>query len=246
MAKRDHVPACHPDKPYWAKGLCRNCYIRSRLDATGRRRKRKPKAFAACHPDRPMMAMGKCTECYLREYHQKHREKQLAGVRRARLKFLYGLTQAEYESMWRSQGGKCAICACDLSSSKVKPMIDHCHSTNIVRGLLCSKCNFGLGCFSDNGDHLQAAIDYLLHWKSMEGSAKVIPFPGRLSRGKYAALKRRTGRSDCEIHREAIASWLSAGRNAKTIWNDLVNGYGFSGGYDSVKRFVRNLRRPAA
>jgi transposase len=48
--------------------------------------------------------------------------------------------------------------------------------------------------------------------------------------------------SACEHHREAIELWLSRGRNAKAIWQDLVDIHGFAGGYQSVKRFVRHLR----
>ena len=48
--------------------------------------------------------------------------------------------------------------------------------------------------------------------------------------------------SVCELHREAIEVGLSKGRNAMAIWQDLVDVYGFPGGYQSVKRFVRKLR----
>src|SRR5207237_1207806 len=48
--------------------------------------------------------------------------------------------------------------------------------------------------------------------------------------------------SACEIHRETIEMGLSQGRNAMAIWQGLVDASGFSGGYQSVKRFVRKLR----
>jgi transposase len=48
--------------------------------------------------------------------------------------------------------------------------------------------------------------------------------------------------STCEAYRDAIEVGLSRGRNAKAIWQDLVDAYGFSGGYQSVKRFVRKFR----
>jgi transposase len=50
------------------------------------------------------------------------------------------------------------------------------------------------------------------------------------------------GRSACEPHRETIELELSKGRNAKGIWQDLVDSSGFAGGYQSVKRFIRQLR----
>ena len=48
--------------------------------------------------------------------------------------------------------------------------------------------------------------------------------------------------SACEPYREAIELGLSQGRNAMAIWQDLVDAHGFTGGYQSVKRFVRKLR----
>ena len=48
--------------------------------------------------------------------------------------------------------------------------------------------------------------------------------------------------SDCEPFREAIELGLRRGRNAMGIWQDIVTDHGFSGGYNTVKRFVRKLR----
>jgi hypothetical protein len=42
-----------------------------------------------------------------------------------------------------------------------RPVIDHCHITGKVRGLLCSKCNKALGLFSDNLNTLEQALKYL-------------------------------------------------------------------------------------
>ena len=47
--------------------------------------------------------------------------------------------------------------------------------------------------------------------------------------------------SVCAVHRDAIELGLSRGRNAMAIWQDLVDTRGFTGGYQSVKRFVRKL-----
>jgi transposase len=70
---------------------------------------------------------------------------------------------------------------------------------------------------------------------------------GREASGKPEA-ERPTGAtrsptaSACEAFRDAIELGLSRGRNAMAIWQDLVAEYGFAGGYQSVKRFVRKLR----
>ena len=52
---------------------------------------------------------------------------------------------------------------------------------------------------------------------------------------------RRRHRPAPALHRDAIELGLSRGRNAMAIWQDLVDTCGFTGGYQSVKRFVRKL-----
>ena len=53
---------------------------------------------------------------------------------------------------------------------------------------------------------------------------------------------RQASASACELYREAIELGLSQGRNAMGIFQDLVDSYGFTDSYQSVKRFVRRLR----
>jgi|GEM_PF-1982854 len=50
--------------------------------------------------------------------------------------------------------------------------------------------------------------------------------------------------STCEAYRDLIEQALDRGRNGKAIWQDLVSEHGFTGGYQTVKRFVQKLRRP--
>jgi transposase len=49
-----------------------------------------------------------------------------------------------------------------------------------------------------------------------------------------------------EPYREVIESGLARGRNAMSIWQELVDRHGFTGAYESVKRFVRKLRGPTS
>jgi transposase/5S rRNA maturation endonuclease (ribonuclease M5) len=50
-------------------------------------------------------------------------------------------------------------------------------------------------------------------------------------------------RSACESHREWIEEQLKRGRNAMAIYQDLVEQFGFTHRYNSVKRFVRQLKK---
>lgn len=65
----------------------------------------------------------------------------------------YGITLADYERMFEEQKGLCAICGTDKPSPKRKNFaVDHCHSSGVVRGLLCIACNSNVGWFERNAD----------------------------------------------------------------------------------------------
>ena len=53
-----------------------------------------------------------------------------------------GLTGDEYRTILAHQGGRCAICQWARGTGKKKLAIDHDHKTGLVRGLLCSQCNY--------------------------------------------------------------------------------------------------------
>ena len=77
-----------------------------------------------------------------------------------RKEWKYGITKEQYEQMHKNQNGVCAICKSTEKTGR-KLAIDHDHETNKVRGLLCTKCNNGLGNFKDSKENLQAALNYL-------------------------------------------------------------------------------------
>ena len=74
----------------------------------------------------------------------------------------YGIELSDFEGLMAIQGGQCAICGMsDTSKPSMFPVVDHCHTTGKVRGLLCMACNQGLGKFKDDPNRLFAAIAYL-------------------------------------------------------------------------------------
>lgn len=77
---------------------------------------------------------------------------------------VYGINFADYNRMLVEQGGRCAICRSERPSLKAgkRFVVDHCHTSGAVRGLLCLPCNQGLGCFRDNDEALTRAAAYLL------------------------------------------------------------------------------------
>lgn len=93
---------------------------------------------------------------------EKKPKKNIYNKERARVYLCkrYNLTVAEYESMYYNQHGLCAICHKPEIQGRLLA-IDHDHDTGIVRGLLCGKCNQGIGYLQDDIKLLYSAIEYL-------------------------------------------------------------------------------------
>ena len=73
----------------------------------------------------------------------------------------YGITPAEYHEMLDEQLGRCACCGSSNPKRKAGFVVDHDHSTGLVRGLLCHSCNIGIGQLGDSISGLTNAVDYL-------------------------------------------------------------------------------------
>ena len=89
------------------------------------------------------------------------RSKNPDSCRKAQIKRVYGLSVKEYNTMVGTQLGRCAIC--DKVPSRF--VVDHCHETDRVRGLLCDDCNLGVGLFGDSPATLSNATKYLEHYR---------------------------------------------------------------------------------
>lgn len=82
--------------------------------------------------------------------------------REAKLLKKYGITHDDYERLLKEQDGGCAICGTKDPRQRSEYFhVDHDHATGIVRGLLCSPCNQGLGYFQENVEVMARAIAYL-------------------------------------------------------------------------------------
>lgn len=100
---------------------------------------------------------GVCKLCNSKRVRERPYRKKQDSERNARKALLkYGETRTLLE-IKESQENRCSICR----KKESKLYIDHCHSSNKFRGLLCFNCNTGLGKFYDSIEFLTNAIDYL-------------------------------------------------------------------------------------
>jgi len=80
--------------------------------------------------------------------------------RNVSLKSRYGISVDEYDKLLIEQKNRCWICGKETNKGRLM-CVDHDHVTGKVRGLLCTKCNLGLGKFNDDVRLLERAIKYL-------------------------------------------------------------------------------------
>lgn len=74
----------------------------------------------------------------------------------------YGLIEDDYQAILRSQDYRCAICGSDKPGGQWgRFVVDHCHRTGRVRGILCDSCNKRLGRLGDSLDKIAPFVDYL-------------------------------------------------------------------------------------
>jgi len=78
-----------------------------------------------------------------------------------RLQRKYGITLEDYFEIIDSQDGQCAICGTGISELDHTAHLDHCHDTGKVRGVLCRRCNTGIGMLNDDSELLIKAAEYL-------------------------------------------------------------------------------------
>lgn len=97
------------------------------------------------------------------------KKRQALGLNRAQIRFRkYGIGAMEYAALLASQNGACAICKRTASGRKdsTELCVDHCHTSNEIRGLLCHSCNRGLGLLQESEDVLEQAVAYLRRSRS--------------------------------------------------------------------------------
>lgn len=173
--------------PKYAKGgRCVVCALEHSASTHGREYKGHPKALRAnmtraiaattmartYTPSRPCkhghmeryVASNNCVECQ-----EISKRKYDVSIKSGRLKRLYGITMEERDEIFASQDFKCAICRDEFPDFQ-SAHVDHCHTTQVVRGILCQGCNQGIGLMKDSPDIMRAAALYVEKYAMQEAA----------------------------------------------------------------------------
>jgi hypothetical protein len=136
------------------------------------------KRCTRCDEYKPIISFGKdkhrsdglntrcksCTRAINRERLARDPEKWAAYARKRK----YGISNMEFQIMRNRQGASCAVCREPLGQGR-EQVVDHCHRTGAVRGILCRMCNWGLGHFRDDRQRLIGAMLYLQRHAARSG-----------------------------------------------------------------------------
>jgi len=149
------------------RGDCKSCFKRRAAERYARNpepAKARARRWAQENPEKRAE--------WMRRYRESGRRSEVD--RRTYLMRTHGITPERYEKKLQRQGGVCAICG-SPPRPDISLHVDHDHATGEQRGLLCFRCNNGLGDFGDNRLRLVEAASYLTdHDPEMQELAHVV------------------------------------------------------------------------
>lgn len=156
-AKQEKGQCIHcPDTAVVGKTQCPSCAAKGNARCKARVIKAATEGRCTrCFVAAPRVGKKTCQSCQnrLSTYEKNLRKRCLE----------HGITPEQYNVFLTAQEDKCAICFLPRDGRWKILNIDHDHSTGIVRGLLCTKCNRGLGFFNDDAPRLISAGAYIAH-----------------------------------------------------------------------------------
>lgn len=144
---------CNQEKPLRAKQMCRSCYEKQ-LYGTNSEYAEKQRTYAK---EWRKNNSERCKQRDKERWADKEYVKHQSAYKWTKLLNSYGLDQEKYDALVTNG---CQLCG-SLTAGAYH--LDHCHTTGVFRGLLCSKCNNGLGMLGDSIASLEKAIEYLKH-----------------------------------------------------------------------------------
>ena len=127
-----------------------------------------PASYVVGNPKPCQDGKFRCKKCQQRINNRKtkeYREERNRTIYRDRrrdwvLRKKYGITLEKYHEILAAQGGGCGICGVVPSKEHNLP-VDHDHKTDLIRGILCQRCNRALGSIGDTVSAVGRVLTYL-------------------------------------------------------------------------------------
>lgn len=151
---------CHPERDFYCKDLCRNCYEKQLRDSNPEyyeRQKENARNWSEENKER---------KSEVNKAYQKRKPTPRHVKRQSWLKRKYNITLEIFNKILEFQGNKCCICKQPLKDGDRFLHIDHCHETGKVRGILCSQCNW----FMSKIDGVKECLNNLNNYVKNQGS----------------------------------------------------------------------------
>lgn len=149
------MSVCHPLKLLHAKGLCKNCYHKQLIQSNPVFKKTQVQNQSQWHIKNPTKRLDYQLRSKLAPDYRQRRQLSTARYRNQKL----NITEEQYQALLTYQNNQCGACYQDLTN--LRRSLDHDHSTGIVRGFLCHKCNLGLGLLRDDPSIILGLFEYL-------------------------------------------------------------------------------------
>lgn len=127
----------------------------------------------------------KCKDCWREADRQRREVGKSTKSRSDHLRLKYQISEDTYDTLLSEQDGKCWICVEHMAP----PYVDHCHTSGLVRGLLCGNCNKALGLLKDDPTRLERSIEYLTKPAPEIGYIPKYRTPEEVSNSKRKAVE---------------------------------------------------------
>lgn len=107
-----------------------------------------------------------CTETFIPEAPSQHYCSPKCRGKNSYYTRCYGLTEAQVTALKEASDNRCYLCNSEgfligNNGHSEKLAVDHCHTTGVVRGMLCHNCNRALGLLQDSPELLRKAAAYI-------------------------------------------------------------------------------------
>lgn len=146
------VSEFQPSVAIRGSGTCKECKYKAKREYE-RRNPAKVNAAARLRRQRNIDQYRSAQ----RDHYRANRD----AYRNLAIRSMYGISLAEYEAMLAQQGGKCACCGATKNPNGKRLFVDHDHETGAIRGIICNRCNRGIGSLGDTIEGVRRALNYL-------------------------------------------------------------------------------------